>query len=546
MKKKKKIISKQLRKKIRKLFNILNKHILNYKLEIALSSLAMLIIFLIFFLFPNFYNLDNYNISSFENNNTSNTNENDIDKFIANIDDLNDENDINNNDNSNNLNSDDNRKDLSNEDILNNDEKDNASDYSDDSKELSSTSFINSFGDSFSSSAFLNREATNMHLDDISTALTFEPLYDFSKLGTCSGSECEFNKKVKVFDYGMEACLSGSRENCLKLVNNDLYFNGKALSLPEDIKRGKIISLSVGALDSKFLLGAVLAESADEYGLVYSFDGKDFESIISKNSSNNISSKYHRQGGKIGFGGNDDNFLILYAGYRGQAFQVYNNEIIDISHMFGLRVVNKGFMPLILKSGKAEDSTWYVCSLDKDNPKFIKLWQNNTNYIQGSLDLSSDIYTSSNLYDNFDYCYLSNNEDKKVYLSFRSNNANSNLKSLNIWQFKDNGFDNSYDYKVVSADILGKDNYVASNAVIKEIGLSANEKRYSNNINDFGSLYLSTDNNDWQRVDVGQRVFFDENTKNLYWRLDLSSADNYFSPWLDHVNRLDYLLTKIK
>jgi hypothetical protein len=45
---------------------------------------------------------------------------------------------------------------------------------------------------------------------------------------------------------------------------------------------------------------------------------------------------------------------------------------------------------------------------------------------------------------------------------------------------------------------------------------------------------------------VGKRVFFDENTKNLYWRLDLNSVDNYFSPWFDHVNRLDYLLTKIK
>jgi hypothetical protein len=290
----------------------------------------------------------------------------------------------------------------------------------------------------------------------------------------------------------------------------------------------------------------VLAQDEDEYGLVYSFDGSDFLNIISNTSNYNIRSKYQRQGGRIGFGGSDDNYIIFYAGYSAKAFQVIGDEIVDISQMFGLRVTNKGFIPQILQSGSGNDSTWYICSLDKDNPKFIKLWQNNTNYIQGSLDLSSDIYTSSNLYDNFDYCYLSNNEDKKVYLSFRSNNANSNLKSLNIWQFKDNGFDNSYDYKVVSADILGKDNYVASNAVIKEIGLSANEKRYSNNINDFGSLYLSTDNNDWQRVDVGQRVFFDENTKNLYWRLDLSSADNYFSPWLDHVNRLDYLLTKIK
>jgi hypothetical protein len=539
-KKRKKIIKKtnSFKKQLKTNLSLLKKHVYNYKLEISLSVLILLIIFLISLLYPNSYvsekSSDTADLYSASNANHS------IDDYLSVVEIR--DGDIEYFDDDDFKKEEEARDDI---DVGINEDTRVDEDNEINEDNIIDTSFVNSFGDSFSSGAFLNKEETNMYLDDISTALTFEPLYDFSRVGSCEGKDCNFKRDISILDYGMEACLRDTN-NCLKVINESIYYNGKEIELPEKIRREDLISLSVGALESKFLLGAVLAQDEDEYGLVYSFDGSDFLNIISNTSNYNIRSKYQRQGGRIGFGGSDDNYIIFYAGYSAKAFQVIGDEIVDISQMFGLRVTNKGFIPQILQSGSGNDSTWYICSLDKDNPKFIKLWQNNTNYIQGSLDLSSDIYTSSNLYDNFDYCYLSNNEDKKVYLSFRSNNANSNLKSLNIWQFKDNGFDNSYDYKVVSADILGKDNYVASNAVIKEIGLSANEKRYSNNINDFGSLYLSTDNNDWQRVDVGQRVFFDENTKNLYWRLDLSSADNYFSPWLDHVNRLDYLLTKIK
>jgi hypothetical protein len=493
-----------------------------------LSVLAVLIIFLITILYPGSYIVQTANKEIVSNNSSSDSDDNiniktSIDDYLLNKKESEESGDIK-------------EDDIiieSNSDVNNEEIKEDSLDFS--------KAFVNSFGDGFSSDVYLNKQKTNMYLDEDSTALTFQPLYDFSKLGSCgkSGEDCDFRKDINILDYGMSACLNNTN-NCLKVINESLYHNSRELKLPAEIRNGDIISLTVGALESQFLLGAVLAQGEDEYGLVYSFNGSDFESIISQTSKFKINSKYQRQGGRIGFGGSDDNFLILYAGYNGQAFQVLDKEIIDISDMFGLRVSNKGFMPQILQSGSGNDSTWYICSLDKSNPKFIKLWQNGSKYIQGSLDFSQDVYSSSSLYDNFDYCYLSNKNKRAVYLTF-NNNIN---KSLDIWQFQDNGFDNSSDYSVVSVDILNKDNYVAKNAVIKEIGLSVSEKGYTNNIDDYGTLYLSSDNSNWNIVELGSFYIFKDFVNDLYWRLDLKSGDKYFSPWLYHLNRLNYLLLK--
>jgi hypothetical protein len=532
-KKRKKIIKKSnsFKKQLKTNLSLLKKHVYNYKLEIFLSVLILLIIFLISLLYPNSYvsekNSDTEDLYSANNTNHS------IDDYLSVVEIRDGDIEYFNDDDF--KKEEEGARDDIDVDINDDTRVDEDNEINEDN--IIDTSFVNSFGDSFSSGAFLNKEETNMYLDDISTALTFEPLYDFSKVGSCEGKDCNFKRDISILDYGMEACLRDTN-NCLKVINESIYYNGKEIELPEDIRREDLISLSVGALESKFLLGAVLAQDEDEYGLVYSFDGSDFLNIISNTSNYNIRSKYQRQGGKIGFGGSDDNYIIFYAGYSAKAFQVIGDEIVDISQMLGLRVTNKGFIPQILQSGSGSDSTWYVCSLDKDNPKFIKLWQNNTPYIQGSLDLTYNIYSSSSLYNNFNYCYLSENDNNKVYLTFagRSNN------SLDIWQFQDKGFDNSHDYSAVSIDILDKNDYVAKNAIVQEFSLSVAEKKYTDSIENYGSLYLSSDSTNWDSTKLGRVLRFEEPVSDLYWRLDLKARDNYFSPWLDSLNRLNYFL----
>ncbi|MFP4515138.1 MAG: hypothetical protein ACLFNO_04000 [Parcubacteria group bacterium] len=521
------------RKPLKKNLSLLRKHIYNYKLEIILSALIIVIIFLSSLLYPNLYLNEANNNDVSVNVDNSNNSEKNIDDYLADIkkDEISDSeanNDV--------LSEDDIHLNLpENEEEQDEKEQDEEVETAEDLEDFSDA-FINSFGDNFSSDVYLNLEKTNMYLDDVSTALTFKPLYNFSKLGSCSGDgiSCDFKKNIKILDYGMEACTRNGND-CLKVINEELYYNGRAVTLPNEIRSQDIISLTVGALDTKLLLGAVLANGEDEDGLVYFFNGSTFENIIAKDSKYTIASKYQRQGGRIGFGGSDDNFLIIYSGYNGQVFQVRNGEIIDITNMFGLRVMNKGFMPQIIKSGSGVNSTWYVCSLDKENPKLIKLWQNGSKYIQGSLDLTYKIFTTSALYDNFNHCYLSNNDDRKLYLTFNNKN------SLDIWQFQDNGFDNSHDYSAISSDIINKEGLVAKNAIIKEIDLSVREKTYTSNIEDYGALYLSTNNINWQKVTVNEFLYFEENTSDLYWRLDLKKGDQYFSPWFDSISPLNYL-----
>jgi hypothetical protein len=53
---------------------------------------------------------------------------------------------------------------------------------------------------------------------------------------------------------------------------------------------------------------------------------------------------------------------------------------------------------------------------------------------------------------------------------------------------------------------------------------------------------LSSDSTNWDSTKLGRVLRFEEPVSDLYWRLDLKARDNYFSPWLDSLNRLNYFL----
>ncbi|MCF7820616.1 MAG: hypothetical protein K9M44_04070, partial [Candidatus Pacebacteria bacterium] len=284
-------------------------------------------------------------------------------------------------------------------------------------------------------------------------------------------------------------------------------------------------------------LGAVVGNSYDEAGLVFSFDGNNFSTLISRETSNKILPKYNRLGGYIGFGGEDDDFLIVYAGYKGIAYQVKDGNFYDLSQFFGFRVTDPSFIPYVLKTREGNNSTWYIGSLTPNKPKLIKLWQNGTEVIKGALDFSDLIFKNNNLREGISYLFLPFTSEKSVYII--SNNS--------LFIFSDLGFKQK-DYQAVSVNLQDDGDKNISSAILKDINISekqASNLSYVSNLSqDYNlELYLANKKDKWEKVNYKQNYFFkDKKGGELYWKINFNNKLNskYYSPWLDSVNELNY------
>jgi len=393
---------------------------------------------------------------------------------------------------------------------------------------------ISSFGDNFSNSFYLNLEDTNMFLDEIITALTFQPRYEFKKIKDCqSVNTCLPISDIEIPSI-VKACLEGE---CLEIRGNSLYFKNKKIALPSELSRENILRMSVGKLETKWLLGVVVGESYDEAGLVFEFNGISFSTLISRETKYRISPKYNRLGSYIGFGGEDDNFLIVYGGYHGIAYQFKDNNFYNLSQFFGFRVTNPSFIPQVVKTKEGNYSTWYVGSLTASKPKIIKLWQNGSETIKGALDFSDLVFTDNNLREGISYIFLPFEKEKSLHV----------ISDGSLYVFSDLGFDNSHIYQAVSKNIYSRKQGNVPSAVAKDLQVSSKQKE-SDYISNFSSsdeisIYLANREGKWEEVNYRENYYFSKKQGDgLYWKLVFKNnlEDNYFSPWFDSFNKLNY------
>ena len=402
---------------------------------------------------------------------------------------------------------------------------------------------VSSFGDNFSGNAYLNFSKTNMYLDELITALTFQPEYNFEKIKVCDNlQDCLPLSNLQTPSI-YRTCIKGE---CLELRGNEVYFKNTKLILPKELKNENILRMSVSGLDSKWLLGVVVGSYYDEAGFVFSFNGVSFSTLISRETDNKILPKYDRLGGYIGFGGEDDNFLVIYAGYKGIAYQIKEGQFYNLSQFFGFRVTDPSFIPYVIKTREGNNSSWYVGSLTNNKPKLIKLWQNNTEIIKGALDFSDLVFKKNSLRRGVSYLFLPFSLEKNIYVV--SNGA--------LYTFSDLGFENDHDYQAVSVNIQddnqgdnqGDNDINVVSSVFKDLKISINQDDNLLYISDFSKfnnihLYLSNQENEWGEVDYKKSYYFkDREEKNLYWKIEFKNKlnDKYYSPWLDSVDDLTY------
>lgn len=386
-----------------------------------------------------------------------------------------------------------------------------------------------SFGDNFSSYAYISKDETDMFFDEKVTAFSFPPIYSFDSISGCDNANC------------------GLKTSNLIMTDQN---NGQTPDkVPSELKDQKILSSHLDKLGSKQIASFVVSEGQEERGYVYFFDGRKFTPIITKETENNIITKYSRGGGNIVASGDDNDFLILYIGYEGIGFHYKNGKLQDISDFFGLRVADNGFKPYIIKDGSGNNTTWYVLSLTGNKPKLIKLWQNGGEEIVGATDLSSIFDASQGSL----AAFAPGDKNQEIKFIFKKEGSNVNapaqilipgassqpetavlpasLSPFELKLFVDKGFDNSIDRSVVSVNLNEAQGDITK-AKISDIGLSGNAK-----------LFLSNSDKIFVEAKPDEEIDFTIHGRDLFWRADFTKgSNNQYSPWFDNINYLDYYL----
>lgn len=356
-----------------------------------------------------------------------------------------------------------------------------------------------SFGDSFSSYAYLDMSKTTMVLDDKETALVFPPLYDFSYSESCQTADCDLPSADLIF--------------------TDTSSNLKANRTPAELKDKNITSSRVDKLNLKRVASFIVSENGEERAYVYFFDGNNFTPLITNKTDVQMITKYGRPGGVVAVGGDDDDFLIIYAGYEGHAAHYKNGSLEDVSRFFGLRVADSGFSPYIIKQGLGKDSVWYILSLNSTKPKLIKLWQNGGDKIMGAYDFSSIFADIDGAISAFHV------GEERGELEFIIKSADK----FSLRRFADQGFDNSINRVAQSVNLNSTEGLVKK-AKIDSIGIYGEAE-----------IFLADKEQGFITVKAGRELTFGGQGRELFWRVDFpKSSDNEYSPWLEHVNYLNY------
>jgi hypothetical protein len=398
------------------------------------------------------------------------------------------------------------------------------------SRKSTLTSSWRSFGDNFSSYAYVSKDETDMFFDEKVTAFSFPPVYSFDSVSGCDDASC-----------GLKAS---------SLITTDSDSGQKTDKVPSELKGKKINSSHLDKLASVQIASFIVSEGTEERGYVYFFDGRKFTPIITATTESQIITKYSRGGGTIVAGGDDKDFLILYIGYEGLGFHYKNGKLTNISDFFGLRVSDNGFRPYIIKDGKDNNTTWYVLSRTSNKPKLIKLWQNGSENIVGAVDLST-IFDSAN---GALAAFTVGDRQQEIKFIFKkdgSTNVNapaqilipgassqteevkipSSLSPYELRLFSDKGFDNSTDRSIVSVNLNEAQGDITK-AKISDIGINGEAK-----------LFLSNSSKIFVETKSGEEIDFTLHGRDLFWRADFpKGSSNQYSPWFDNINYLDYYL----
>jgi hypothetical protein len=387
--------------------------------------------------------------------------------------------------------------------------------------------FFGSHFDTFANSEYVDAGQTTFYYDTAATAYYLSPDYLFQEAAAIdSGSRESLNNvHLNMFQgfYEDERCLGS---NCLTQKGEELFFNGEKLSLPQELADLNLAALSISSLTKRWLVGFTIKRADNYEGIAYYFDGRSFSRIITPEP---IISPYF---GVFGFGGGENNFLLIYGAYQGIAYHFQGNEVFNISQFFDIRVMNGGFKPEVIFTAFESNVNWYVYSSSTYSPVLIKLWQNRSSEIVGEAILNN-IFQKR---DESAVFKLSSVGDEAITLlaKLRRNNRDS------WFSFIDQGFKG--DSGVLVSVPLAHDGY---SSLIDIVMIAASRVNIDSTSASKAKFFVSADSQDWRELMNKTNYDIDlPTTSHFFLKVAVSGQnDKFYSPFISEI-LFDYYCRK--
>lgn len=398
-------------------------------------------------------------------------------------------------------------------------------------KELSpSQGVFSSFTDLFSGKAWIDISRTTLYHDYNLTTLSFTPKYKWSEISNQIINDTELDEQSATF-FENKKCIEGK---CLEEKNGVLIFNGNIFPFPSGFQNKNIKNISIGTLDKIWVVGIVTQDEELYAGWVFLFDGEKYSLIQGEKNKNMFFSKY---AGTIGFGGNEDEWMVVYGAYEGEAYYMRGEKIYkNISSFFGIRGMNGGFYPAIIRAQAESFTGWYVYSLTYEKPIFLKLIEDKEGNIVSAVDFTLFLLNGKYLSASF---MLNHIDGNTLFFKAWVKPFSGDMK---LFEFIDEGFIVPKSSTVISLDIKSGEGEVESATIIEV------KPREWESIMKF---YLSHDGEIWEEAEIGKTHIFSnkkslfyfselEKTR-LFWRVELKPRKDadVIPPFLDQI-RIDY------
>lgn len=395
----------------------------------------------------------------------------------------------------------------------------------------------NVFGDSFTNLYYIDKNKTNFYYDENGTSFSFVPVYEKLNKGDCTKEYCGFsdnNDLENDSDSYQKKCLLENNDFCLVFDGSNLKYNGSQIKEFTDLfSENKPSQVAIYPLESSWLVGMVWTEGGQEVGRAWRFNGRQMIELDPQRRIPFITRSGY-SGSKIYFGGVDDNYLVVYAGYDLSGFQVVNNTVWSLADFFNIRLADGGFIPKIILQAQGKETVWYICSQTTGKPKLIKMWQNDSLVIRGVVSLGEAVFGG-------DYETALCREGADGSLEIATAKRDAQGIKYQRWSFIDKGFDQSRNYEIYSANLAagrGQTKMVNFNG----LSLCGSKSCVYGDLGAGLQFAISNNLQDWHEPVIGQEYFFADSGVSLFWRLQANQDVNrsYYSPWFGAVNSVYY------